>query len=69
MELRPKVGEVVAHLRDAATVWDWLMPPRPKAQVVTPDSEDLSDSNEPSEFKILIFPWYGPPSNSTDLFP
>jgi len=56
MEMRPKVGEAVTHLRDVAAIWDWLMPPRPRTEDAGSGSEDASDSNEPSEFEILIFP-------------
>ena len=56
MEMRPKVGEVVTHLKDTATIWNWLMPPRPQTEDARSGSEDISDSNEPSEFEILIFP-------------
>ena len=58
VELRPSVGEVVTHLSEAAAAWGRLMPPCSQAVGDAGlDSEDpLSDSDEPSEFDILILP-------------
>ena len=61
MELRPEVGDVVAHLEEAAGNWDGLMPPH--IRVGTQNGNDVSEpkgalgSNERSELEILIFPW------------
>jgi len=60
MESRPEVGEVVAHLGEAAGNWNGLMPPH--VQVVAQDESAASGSKgtlgskEHSEFEILIFP-------------
>jgi len=57
MKLRPKVGEVVAQLLEAAANWDGLMPPNAQAGGVASDSEEPeSDSEEPSESGILSLP-------------
>ena len=56
MESRPKVGEVVTHLEKAVTDWGGgLTPPSfPAANVAVDSGEPLSDSEEQSEFCILI---------------
>jgi len=54
MELRPKVGEVVAHLREAAASWNGLMPPSSQAESEASGSEETSDLKYCGEFEILI---------------
>jgi len=54
MELRPKVGEVVTRLRDAATKWDGLMPPCPQVENVASGSEKVSDSEEYSDIQLVL---------------
>ena len=57
MNKRPKVTEVVAHLKEAAINWDGLMPPC--IQVASDSEEEMSDSwesRERREFGILIPP-------------
>jgi len=57
MESRPKVKEVVTHLKEAAADWDGLMPPCPPTGDGSLDSgEAVSDSEEYSEFDIQILP-------------
>jgi len=53
---RPKVGEVVAHLEEAADSWNGLMPPHSLVEDVTSGPEEMSDSGERSEFQVLILP-------------
>ena len=47
MESRPKVGEVVVHLKDAADSWNGPMPPR---SLVAFGPEGMPDSEPYSEF-------------------
>ena len=57
MELRPKVGEVVTQLREAAADWKGVMPPCAQAGDAAPGSEESDpDPEEFSEFQILILP-------------
>ena len=58
MELQPRVGEIVAQLREAAANWDGLMPPCAQAGggVSSGSEEPISDSEEPSEFETLTLP-------------
>jgi len=56
MELRPKVGDVVKHLKEAAASWDGLMPPRSLVQDVASGTEEMPDRKEHSEFHILMLP-------------
>jgi len=79
MESRPKVDEVVQHLRDAANSPVRLMPPCSPPRDIGLDSgepvseelvseELMSESDEPSEFHTLIFLQCYLSSNGTDLF-
>jgi len=52
IELRPKVGEIVTNLREAAASWDRLMPPRSQVRDVAYGYERVSDLKH-SEFQIL----------------
>ena len=55
MELRPKVGEVVAQLERAAADWNRVMPPYLQVESVTSASpEPVSGSAVHGEFEILI---------------
>ena len=54
IESRPKVGEIVTHLREAAASWGRLMPPCYQVWGVVSGNERMSDSKY-SEFQILIF--------------
>jgi len=54
IESRPKVGEVVTHLGEAATKWEGLMPPSPMADNVASYSKD--ETLEFGEFEISILP-------------
>ena len=56
MESRPKVGEVVAHLEEAAAGWDRLMPPRSLIRDVASGPEELPDLEKHREFRVLILP-------------
>jgi len=56
MESRPKVGEVVTHLKEAADIWDGLMPPHSPVEDVASGPEEMSDSGELSEFQVLMLP-------------
>jgi len=47
IESRPKVGEVVVHLKDAADSWNGLMPPR---SLVASGPEGMPDSEQHSKF-------------------
>ena len=64
IESRPKVGEIVTQLKEAATRWDGLMPPRSMVEDVVSGPEEIPDSKKYSEFQILVVSWYRPPSNS-----
>jgi len=55
IESRPKVGEVVTHLKEAAAGWDGLMPPRSLVKDVTSGRDKMSDSKH-SEFQVLMLP-------------
>ena len=59
-ELRPGIGEVVAHLEEAVRNWDGLMPPHTRVtardEIGASGSQGMLDSEDPSEFEILIFP-------------
>ena len=58
MESRPKVGDAVMRLKEAMTGWVGLMPPcSPTGDIGLDSGEPVSDSEEPGEFDILIFPW------------
>ena len=57
IESRPKVGEVVTHLREAATSWGRLMPPRSQVWGVVSGNERMSELKH-SEFQTSIFLWY-----------
>jgi len=61
IESRPKVGEVVTHLREAAAQWDGLMPPT--FLTWSPDSSD-----ELGELEIELPPRYYQSSNGADKF-
>ena len=51
IRLRPKVGEVVVHLGEAAADWFGLMPPYVRTEDVTPyPLEELSVSIQHCEF-------------------
>jgi len=52
MELRPKAGEVVAHLGEAAAGWNGLMPPSSQVNGVISSSEETSDSKNLGEFEF-----------------
>jgi hypothetical protein len=55
MNVRPKVTEVVAHLENAATNWNGLMPPCIQAEnIASGPQEGMSDSMQHCEFEILI---------------
>ena len=59
MELRPKIGEVVAELERAAADWDGVMLPCVQAEnVASVSKEPMSGSMEHCEFAILILPRY-----------
>jgi hypothetical protein len=61
MKLRPKIVEVVTHLRATAAKWDGLMPPCVQAENAA--TELMSDSMEHSELGVLILRWHCPLSN------
>jgi len=57
MERRPKVGEVVTQLREAAANWDGLMPPGAQAgSAASGYEEPKSDPEEFGESAILSLP-------------
>jgi len=56
IESRPKVAEVVKHLKEAAISWDGLMPPRSLVKDVASGLKEMSDSGEDSEFQALMLP-------------
>ena len=56
IELRPKVGEVVMRLGEAAARWDEMMPPRSQAWSVASGPEEVLYSKKHSESQILILP-------------
>jgi len=56
IELRPEVEEVVTHLKEAVDNWDGLMPPHPRVEDVAPEPAVVSDSEDYSEFGILVLP-------------
>jgi len=56
MGLRPKVGELVSHLGEAATGWHGLMPPRSPVEGVASVPEEMSGPKGLSEFGIFILP-------------
>ena len=53
MELRPKAGEVVASLGEAAACWDGLMPPLPHDEGVSYGPEETSNSKKTGGFENL----------------
>lgn len=54
MKLRPKVGEVVMHLRREAANWHGLMPPcAPAENVALISEEPMSDTMEHCESETL----------------
>jgi len=55
MASRPKVGEVVTHLMEAATSWGELMPPCPPVKGATSGPEDMSDLEESLEVVARLF--------------
>jgi len=55
MVLRPKVGEVVTHLTEAAVEWDKLMPPCSRVEGATPSPEEVSDPMESQEIAAGLF--------------
>jgi len=66
MELRPRVQEVVTHLREAADSWEGLMPPCSQTGDVLSDSEEsMSDSGEFGGFEIML-PRHRSSSKGTD---
>lgn len=71
MKSRPKVEEVVTHLRETVDSWVELMPPclAPAGDIGLDSGEPMSESEEPSEFDILILLRCYPPSIGTDIFP
>jgi len=52
-ELRPKAGEVVAHLGEAAAGWDGLMPPSDQVERVHSGSEETSDSAKRDDIRFF----------------
>ena len=59
MELRPKIGEVVAELERAAADWNRVMPPCVQAEnVASVSKEPMSGSMEHCEFAIPILTPY-----------
>jgi len=46
VELRPKVGEVMAHLGEAAAGWDGLMPPFGQVESVASYPDETSESTK-----------------------
>jgi len=54
IESRPKVGEVVKHLKEAAAGWDG--PPRPLVDDVASGPEEMSSSEKHSKIQILVLP-------------
>ena len=54
IQLRPEIGEVVAHLGAAATKWSGLMPPCTKVEGVGSTPEEFSDSIDFSEFEVRL---------------
>ena len=53
MELRPRVGEVVAQLGEAAANWDGLMPPCAQAENFASCSEEETSDSEFGELEVL----------------
>ena len=54
---RPKVGEVVTLLGEAAAKWDVLTPPSPHVENVAPSiTEETTDSTGYSKFETLTLP-------------
>jgi len=66
MESRPKVGEVVTHLGEAAADWVGLMPPCAHAENFASCSEEETSDSEFGEFEVLSLPLYCSPSRGTD---
>jgi len=54
VESRPKVGEVVVHLRQVASNWDRLMPPHVQAEGIAPGPKETSHSGTWGEIKVKI---------------
>ena len=54
MELRPKAGEIVARLGEAAAGWDGLMPPSSQVSGVTSNCEETSDSKKHGQFDFFF---------------
>ena len=64
MESRPKVAEVVTHLKGAAATWNGLMPPCVRAKNSPSSSQEGSqDSMQYGEFEMLIL-WKPAPNES-----
>jgi len=68
-ESRPKVGEVVTHLRQVASNWDRLMPPCVQAKGVASGPEETSDSKTWGESEIYIHAYYSPLNHGADPSP
>jgi len=54
IESRPRVWEVVKHLKEAAAGWDG--PPRPLVDDVASSTDEMSNSEKHSKFQILVLP-------------
>ena len=66
MNMRPKVTEVVTHLKEAAANWDGLMPPCIQTEnIASYSDEPVSDSMLHCEFKISTPPFSFTLSNGT----
>jgi len=52
-ELRPRAGEVVAHLGEAAAGWDGLMPPSDQVESIASDPEETFGSTKCEDLIFL----------------